>query len=136
MSRPSAKKQRTRSEKSKQTPDSTIYIAVLVIVAFVLLLGALFTDGVYVKHILAICAGIFAVMVNYAAWLAYKGKHDMSGMQKALARLPLRCAGYGSKGGKPVEAAHDQPQARSMITASVVVSIVAVAALAAWALLT
>ena len=66
---------------------------------------------------------------NTAAISVYRGG-TLPPWRQALARLPLRCAGYGTKGGKPVEAAHDAPGAKKMIIASVVFSIIALLVLA------
>ena len=60
---------------------------------------------------------------------AYRGKR-MANWQQALARLPLRFAGYGTKHGKPLAAAHNAAAARKMIAISIVVSVLVLAGLA------
>jgi hypothetical protein len=54
----------------------------------------------------------------------------MANWQRALARLPLRFAGFGTKGGKPLEGAHNASQARSMIIVSIIVSLAIIVGLA------
>jgi len=61
-------------------------------------------------------------LLNMAVVSAYRGGR-MKPWQKSLARLPLRPAGYGVRGGKPIEAAHGEPQVRSAMIATVCVSL-------------
>jgi hypothetical protein len=101
-------------------------------------------DGaVYILFVfLGVCVGFFAWLVagqsalpwvvgyalailwllNMAVVKAYRGG-EMAGWQKSLARIPLRPAGYGVRGGKPVEAAHGDPQVRTALITTVCVSL-------------
>ncbi|MHC4811061.1 MAG: hypothetical protein ACYTEV_11955 [Planctomycetota bacterium] len=67
-------------------------------------------------------------LLNMSVIKAYRGG-SMAPWQKSLARLPLRPAGFGVRGGKPVEAAHGEPVVRTALitTACVSVAIAAVA---------
>ena len=64
-----------------------------------------------------------AFLVNLHGWRAYLGRH-LSGWQQALARLPLRCVGYGTKGGRPIEAAHGAPSVQMILFVSLAASAV------------
>ncbi len=64
-----------------------------------------------------------AFLVNLNGWRAYLGRH-LSGWQQALARLPLRCVGYGTKGGRPIEAAHGAPSVQMILFVSLAASAV------------
>ena len=75
---------------------------------------------------------VVAVLVNLNAWKACQGRH-LSSWQQSLARLPLRCAGYGTKGGKPIEAAKGHQGAKTMVLISMAFS-VAVILLLTWLL--
>ncbi len=74
---------------------------------------------------------IIAVLVNLNAWRACKGRH-LKSWQKSLARLPLRCAGYGAKGGRPIESAKGHQSANMMVYLSIAFSVVAIALLTWW----
>ncbi len=119
-----------RPERAR-TPDRAIYIGLTMIGAFIVLLAVPLTGG---KHWQEVAVGYVAAMawlVNLYAIRACLGGH-LANWQAALARLPLRCAGYGRKGGKPLEAAPGHAAARNAIIASIVFSIVVVVALAWW----
>ena len=64
-----------------------------------------------------------AFLVNYYAWRASSGHHLLP-WQQALARLPLRWVGYGTKAGKPLDAARGSPRARTMVLVSIATSTV------------
>jgi len=61
-------------------------------------------------------------LLNMAVVRAYRGG-ELAPWQKSLARLPLRPAGYGVRGGKPIEAAHGQPEVRTAMIATACVSL-------------
>lgn len=75
---------------------------------------------------------VIAVLVNLNAWKACQGQH-LSSWQQSLARLPLRCAGYGTKTGRPIEAAKSHQGAKTMVLISMAFS-VAVILLLTWLL--
>jgi hypothetical protein len=66
-------------------------------------------------------------LLNMAVVRAYRGG-DMAPWQKSLARLPLRPAGFGARGGKPIEAAHGEPVVRSAMIATACASLAIAAA--------
>jgi FlaA1/EpsC-like NDP-sugar epimerase len=109
--------------------DRTIYIGIVAITLFAMFLIALLI-GPEQWPVTALAAVIvLSWLVNWHAFLAVRGTH-MAHWKQALARLPLRCAGYGSKGGRPLDAAHNEPQAMKMVIISTVTSVVIIAVLA------
>jgi hypothetical protein len=128
MSKPSSsskKKQREDIRARRPASDRTVYAALIIIGTFAVLLAIPLTGG---KQVGAIAVGYVAAMawlVNQNAFRAYRGMH-LANWQAALARLPLRCAGFGAKGHKPLEAAKGQPAARTWLMVSIVVSILLV----------
>jgi hypothetical protein len=114
--------------------DVNIYIGFIVIGGFVWVLAYLlnhdqaFWGAVTLGYVIAI-----AFLTNLYAFGAYQGKR-LANWQQSLARLPLRFAGYGTKGGKALAAAHNADRARSMVILSVLVS-VAIVVLASLVLL-
>ncbi len=114
-----------------RTPDGAIYIGLLMIGSFAVLLGFLFTEG---KHWREVGLGYLiaiAYLVNLYTFRAYRGT-TLAGWQAALARLPLRCVGYGTRGGRPLEAAKGQENARTMLLVSIATSVVVIAGLSFW----
>ena len=92
--------------------DVAVYIGLLMIGAFAIMLaGLLLHDVVHWTHVFVGYLIAMVVLVNMYGWQAYLGKH-LQGWQQALARLPLRIAGYGTKRGKPLPAAKGQADAR------------------------
>lgn len=142
MSKSSAsrRKQKKRKQKSggpaasMQSPryvarDRTIYIGILVITLFAMFLATMLI-GIEQWPITALAAVVvLSWLVNWHAFLAARGT-QMAHWKQALARLPLRCVGYGSKGGRPIEAARDEPAAMKMVIISSLVSVVIIAVMA------
>lgn len=127
MSRPSARRKsgavKTRRAElaPTRTADRTIYIGLLVIGGFAVLLAFLLTEN-WRAPTLAYVA-FLAALINLFAIMAYRGK-SMANWQQALARLPLRFVGYGSREGKPLDAAHGHAPVRRAILVSLLVSVV------------
>ncbi len=123
-SRKSSKRRKpsSRSHPETGTKDSSIYLGLLIIGAFVVLLVSLLTGGEHWGTIALGFAAAIAYLTNFYAIRAYLGK-PLLNWQQALARLPLRCAGYGTKHGKPLEAAHKSERAKMMILMSIAASI-------------
>ncbi len=114
----------------RPAPDRTVYLALIIIGVFFAFLAGLMTDGKWEIAAIVYLA-IIAWFVNAAAYAVYRGQH-IAYWRQSLARLPLRCVGYGSKGGKPIDAAHDHPEVMRMLMISVMTSIVVIAAIAIW----
>jgi hypothetical protein len=128
-----ARRRRSTPPATGRAPsDGTIYAGFALIGFFVVLLAFPLFEGNWRVPLVAYVA-LVAILVNLYAWRAYRSRH-LARWQKSLARLPLRAAGYGTRSGKPLEAAHGQPEARRAIAISIAVSIVVVAGLA-WALI-
>lgn len=124
MTRSAARKgHRTKAARSDAN-DKAIYLSFIIIGIAVAGLAFLFSPPNWGAVTLGYLAAV-AWLVNLYAYRIYRGEH-LAGWQCALARLPLRCAGFGRRHGKPVEAAHDVPKARSMILTSIAVSVAAI----------
>ena len=74
---------------------------------------------------------IVAALVNINAWKACKGYH-LSSWQRSLARLPLRCVGYGTKSGHLIENAKGHHNAIVMVLVSIIFSIGVILLLSWW----
>ncbi|MHC5027045.1 MAG: hypothetical protein ACYTGR_09845 [Planctomycetota bacterium] len=109
--------------------DSAIYIGFAMTGIVIAFLAALLTGGRYWREIVLGYVLALAWLVNLYGWRAYFGQ-ELSGWQQAFARIPLRAAGYGTRGGKPLEAAHGRPPAKRALLATSIVSLVVLALLA------
>jgi len=127
------RKKGAHADVRRTTSDRAIYIGLLIIGGFIVFLGLLLSagDGSLAGWFAFGYLLLIAWVANTAAFAAYRGR-ALSPWRQALARLPLRCAGFGTRGGKPLSAAHDAPAARKMVIVSVVVSIVVLLVLAHW----
>lgn len=132
MSKSSSKHKRRTSKASRTrrqvAPDRAVYTGFIMIGVFILLLSVPLTQGVLWRHATLIYLGLMAILINRAAWKAYTGRRQFA-WQASLARIPLRCVGYGTKGGRPIEAAHGKPVVRRIVLISILVSIVIIAGL-------
>ncbi len=127
--------QKGGSRKSSSRPtnlDGGVYIGILMIGAFGIGLMSIFLDsGDAWKQ--GLIGWVIAVgfLVNFYAWQVCAGK-TITGWKQSLARLPLRCAGYGTRGGKPLAAAHGSDRAKMMLFVSIATTFVAVLGLTLW----
>ena len=109
--------------------DGGVYIGILMIGAFGIWLFTIVSDSPDAwKHGLLGFIIAVAVLVNLSGWQVCAGK-TIVGWKQSLARLPLRCVGYGTRGGKPLAAAHGSDRAKMMLFVSIATSFVAVLAL-------
>jgi hypothetical protein len=136
MSKPSAKtSHKTGTGRPKVravTPDRTYYIGLAVIGVFAVFLIYVLTEGSFWWEPVAAYLAIVAFQVNLQAIRVYHGKVPKAGWQRALARLPLRCVGYGNAGAHPIEAAHGDRKVRNVIIASIVFSFAVLAVFILW----
>jgi hypothetical protein len=106
--------------------DGGVYIGILMIGAFGIWLITIFVDSPdawkqgLIGYVIAV-----GFLVNFSTWQVCAGK-TIAGWKQSLARLPLRCVGYGTKGGKPLAAAHGSDRAKMMLYVSIAFSFVAV----------
>lgn len=136
MSKTSSNKSHSKKRSSDKTvtrsviPDGGIYIAIAGVgaIGLVFWYGSSPDDWQYglIGYLIAV-----AILVNLNAFKACRG-HHLSSWQQSIARLPLRCAGYGNKGGKPVEAAKGQKNALMMVFMSMAFSVAVILALSWW----
>ena len=96
---------------------------------FAAVLAIPLTGGEYWREVALAYLVIMTAFINLFARQAYLGR-QLAPWQQALARLPLRPAGYGTRGGKPLEAAHGHAAARRALLISAVVSVVALIVIA------
>ncbi len=116
-------------DSARRAPDGAVYIGLLMIGLFGVWLWTIAArDPDSWKHGLLGYLIAMAVLLNLYTWRACRGKHLVA-WQRALARLPLRLAGYGSRGGRPLEAAHGSPRAMMMLYVSIATCAVVIAGL-------
>ncbi len=124
-------KRSSKKRASRRTvPDGGVYIAFVIGGAFAMLLWWIADRDSWKSGLIGYLIAL-AFLVNLNGWRAYRGRH-LSGWQQALARLPLRCVGYGAKGGRPIETAHGAPNARMILFVSLAVSAVIILLLSWW----
>jgi hypothetical protein len=127
-----ARKQAARAP-SRRTgaPDGAIYIGLVMIGAFAVWLWTIVTpelQGSW-RHGLLVYVILVLALINAYTWQVYFGKR-LYRWQQSLARLVLRWAGYGTRGGRPLEAAHGSRRAKVMLILAMATSVVIIAALA------
>jgi len=106
------RKAKSHSAAKQSGSDAAVYAGLIMIGAFAVLLAWFMLQQVMDwSHVLIGYLIAMALLINFYAWQAYVGKH-LPNWQQALARIPLRIPGYGTKGGKPLGAAKGQPDAR------------------------
>ena len=106
--------------------DGAIYIALIMIGAFAVFLAVVLTSQPWQHFAVGYVIALLA-LTNLFGWQAWAGKH-LAEWQQALAKVPLRFAGYGSKGGRPLEAAHGSAAARSALFIFLALSVAIIAA--------
>lgn len=110
--------------------DRAVYISALIVGLFVIVLGsALVGEGRYWHYFTLGYLALLLYAINIAGWQVYRAQH-IAGWRQSLAKLPLITAGYGSKSGKALEAAHGQPAVRKALIISGILSIALLALLA------
>ena len=131
MSKPSRTRSRRKRVAKGNASDGSVYF-VLAIIGLAIVAGAFLLAGGRGELVGPVAVGYCAVMGWFAhtsAWAAYRGRRTANWRQ-ALARLPLRCAGFGTESGKPLEAAHNAPAAKKTILTSGIVTVAILGALA------
>ncbi len=116
----------------QDAPDGAVYIGLVMIGVFGVWLWSIAAPSEVQepwKH--ALLGYVIAVLalVNLSTWRVYFGGR-LARWQQSLARLSLRWAGFGTKGGRPLEAAHGSRRARIMLILTMVASVVIIVALA------
>ena len=111
-------------------PDGAVYIGVIMIAAFAVWMWTIFAPGPDSwKHALLVCTVIVLALVNLYTLRVYFGAR-LAPWKQSLARLSLRWAGYGTRKGRPLEAAHGSRAAKIMLILTMVTSVVVIVALA------
>jgi hypothetical protein len=118
-------KRKSAHAASPRASDGAIYIALLMIGAFAVFLAVVLTNQPWQHFAVGYLIAILA-LVNLFGWKAWAGKH-LTEWQQALAKVPLRFAGYGTRGGRPLEAAHGSAAARSALLIFLALSVAIIA---------
>ena len=137
MTKSSSRGRSKKSSPSRTAPrtvnDGGVYIAFVLGGAFAMLLWWIADPDSWRSGLIGYIIAL-AFLVNLYGWRAYLGRH-LSGWQQSLARLPLRCVGYGTKGGRPIDAAHGAPSVQMILFVSLATSAVVVLLLSWWLIL-
>jgi hypothetical protein len=130
--KPAARKPAARAPSGRRgAPDGAVYIGLVMIGVFGVWLWSILTPETVDswKHALLVYLIIVLALVNLSTWRVYFGGR-LANWQKSLARLSLRWAGYGTRGGRPLAAAHGSRSAKVMLLLAMVTSVVVIVALA------
>ncbi len=119
-SRGRSKKSSTGRAVPRTVNDGGVYIAFVLGGAFAMVLWSIADPDSWKSGLIGYVIAL-SLLVNLYRWRAYLGRH-LSGWQQALARLPLRCVGFGTKGGRPIEAAHGAPSVQMILFVSLAAS--------------
>ena len=111
--------------------DKAVWTAIGMVGVFVIALWYLVSRETWRHGVVGYLIAV-AFLVNYYAWRVSTG-HQLLAWQQPLARLPLRWVGYGTKGGKPLDAARGSAGARTMVIVSIALSM-ALIVVATWVL--
>ena len=125
--RASARRSARVSGRRPPPPDGAVYIGLAMIGVFGIGLWHLVSQETSKHGLLGYFIAI-VFLINLYAWRACSGKSLLS-WQQSLARLPLRFGGFGTKGGRPLEAAKGSDRAKIILLASVLASVVIIAAI-------
>lgn len=118
-----------RVKPRRKTTDRAIYFGVLIVGFFAVMLASLFVGVEYWPVLSVIYLALIAYIIAFDTWQVYRGKH-LANWHQAMAKLPLRFVGYGTREGKPLEAAHDHPEVLKALGVFLAVSVVILAPLA------
>ena len=108
-------------------------MGVVVVGFFAVTLASLFMGMEYWPVLTLAYLAMIAYIITYDVWQVYRGKH-LANWHQAMAKIPLRFVGYGTKEGKPLEAAHDHPEVFKALTIFAVSTLVVIAVLAFFAI--
>ncbi len=108
--------------------DRAVYGGIIIVGLFIVMIGWLFSDGLYWRQTLLGFVLLVMLNINFAGWDVCRGKR-LADWKHALAKIPLRFAGFGTAEGKPLEAAHHQPAARAAMFRFGLLSVVLAAGL-------
>jgi FtsH-binding integral membrane protein len=103
------KKKPVRNEAINPMPDGAVYIGLLLIGVFAVLVISV-TFSVPWQHLALGYVMALIFLVNLYAWRVYLG-HEIAPWSQALARIPLRFAGFGTREGRPLTAAKGEQRA-------------------------
>jgi hypothetical protein len=102
----------------RRTSDQAIYLGLGLVGGFLVILVWLLTDARYWREVLLGYLIAVGWLINLYTFQVYRGVH-LPNWKQALARVPLRFAGYGTRDGKPLDAARNQPNAKLALLVSI-----------------
>lgn len=111
---------------SAPIPDRTVYFLAILIGGFGVVIACLLTSERYMLHLAFGYIALVLYTINLEGWMAYRAK-PRSDWRRVLAKLPLMPVGFGTKGGKPLDAAHGQPAVRKALIVFGLISVVLIA---------
>ena len=109
-------------------PDRTVWFLAALIGGFGVVIACLITSERYMLHLAFGYIALLLYTINLEGWMVYLAK-PRSDWRRVLAKLPLMPVGYGTKGDKPLEAAHGQPAVRKALIIFGLISVALVAAM-------
>lgn len=119
-----------KGKATRTTPDRAYYGGIAIIIGFGLMLWYLVSPDT-LPHGAVGAAIAVAFLVNRSAYQAYRGR-TLGALEQALARLPLRCVGFGRKGGRPIETAHGRREVLTILLVSIAFSVLVILGLTLW----
>lgn len=125
----------TRKSPATRGADFTpAYIVAVMIGGGLWLLTWLFDQGGAAPRAVALgYVALLTLLAHVEAFRAYRGAR-LATWQKAFAALPLRMMGFGTRGGRPVDAAHGDARVPRILIATGLVSLAVLAVVAWWLL--
>lgn len=121
-----------RVRPQRKTSERAIYMGAVIVGFFAVMLASLFMGLEYWPVLSVAYLALIAYIIAFGAWQVYRGKH-LAHWHQAMAKLPLRFVGYGTKEGRPLDAAHDHPEVFKALSIFVIVSLIILAGLGYWA---
>lgn len=112
----------------ERSNDKAVYITIIMVGLFIL--GVWFLASDSWPWAIVGMIGATLIMINLFGWKIIMG-HKLAPWQRSLAKIPLRFVGYGTRRGKPLDAAHQSDTARMALYLAGALSVVII--LGVWA---
>jgi hypothetical protein len=124
------KQSAARRHAEERSNDRAVYITIMMVGLFILGIAFLATDD-WPWWIVGMLAAVLA-MINYFGWKTVFG-HKLAAWQRSLAKVPLRFVGFGTRSGKPLDAAKGEDAAKMALYVMAAMSVILL--LGVWALI-
>lgn len=127
MSKAAVRKKRKPQAGSKpridqRAVDRGVYGTIVLVGGFGLFLWWLVADDTLPHAFVGLVLAILA-LINFYTWQACRGRH-LAAWQRTFAGIPLRFVGFGTRKGKPIDAAHDRDEAKMALYISIAASVI------------